>query len=171
MKKITITAVLMSALLLGACSSLNTTQPPTHHQLKSQHNSQSEQAIRSVMQHYQDAMRSADIDGIASVLHPDVITTFQDRLTAKGKAQVLQNYQGTFAAMDFGTIEYVIDDIAVEGDLAMVATIHPVGSYVISKQDGSRHLDYNRELFILKKFQGEWLIYRYMYNQTPKQAS
>ncbi|PNP97170.1 nuclear transport factor 2 family protein [Moraxella sp. RCAD0137] len=165
-------AIPMAAVILSACAATPSVTQPVIVSTNTPSVTQqaNEAAVRAVMQRYQQAMRTADVDGIASVLHPDVVTTFQDRLTAKGKAQVLQNYQGTFAAMDFGTIDYVIDDIVVDDQLAMVATIHPVGSYVTNKKDGSRHLDHNRELFILKQSQGDWLIYRYMYNQTPEQA-
>lgn len=131
---------------------------------------QDEQAIRALLVRYEQAMRQGDQAGIAATLHDDVVTTFQGKLTARGKAAVLQGYDASFVAMDFSTITYLVDEINVSGDLAVLSTYHPVDSFVVNKHTGKKILDHNRELFVLKKVAGQWRIYRYMYNQTPEQA-
>ena len=130
----------------------------------------SKQQIVDLLSRYQQAMRHADMSGISATLHDDVVTTFQGKLTARGKSAVLENYQSTFQEMDFSEIEYLVDDIDVSQDLAVLSTYHPAGSFVTHKKDHKRIMDHNSELFALKKVQGQWLIYRYMFNQTPEQA-
>ena len=128
------------------------------------------QQIIELLQRYQQAMRTADIEGIAATLHEDVVTTFQGKLTARGKVAVLKSYQATFQAMDFTQIEYLVDEIDVSNGLAVLSTYHPVDSFVTNKQNQQKIMDHNRELFVLKEVAGQWLIVRYMYNQTPEQA-
>lgn len=128
------------------------------------------QAVEKVMQNYQQAMRTADLNGIASTLHDEAVTTFQGKLTTRGKADILKSYQATFQAMDFSSIEYLIDQIDVDQNLAVVSTYHSIDSFVTNKKTNKKILDFNRELFVLKNEKGQWLISRYMYNQTPEQA-
>ncbi|MDO5291035.1 MAG: nuclear transport factor 2 family protein [Pseudomonadota bacterium] len=169
----------ITALALAACASTpptapsaasSATSPSRSVQAPATAQADERQAVLNLMQRYQQAMRNANLPGIAATLHDDVVTTFADRLTARGKAAVLQNYQATFAAIDFAGIEYLIDDVAVSHDLAVVSTYHPVGAFVTHKSDQKKIPDHNRELFVLKKVQDQWLIQRYMFNQTPEQA-
>ena len=82
----------------------------------------------------------------------------------------MENYHTTFEEMDFSEIDYLVDEIDVSQDLAVLSTYHAVDSFVTRKKDHKKIMDHNRELFALKKVQGQWLIYRYMFNQTPEQA-
>lgn len=162
--------VLPLALLTTACSqnqlpAAQNSAMPAHTQ-----HLESKQEIINLLKRYQQAMRTADLEGIAATLHDEVVTTFQGKPTTRGKSAVIQNYRANFQAMDFSGIEYLIDEIDTAQDLAVVSTYHPVGSFVTNKKERKKIMDHNRELFVLKKLQGQWLIYRYMYNQTPKQA-
>ncbi|MDO4248837.1 MAG: nuclear transport factor 2 family protein [Neisseria sp.] len=158
------------ALLATACSQDNLPAAPNTAISAHTHHLESRQEIINLLKRYQQAMRTADLQGIAATLHDEVVTTFQGKLTVRGKSAVMQNYQVNFQTMDFSGIEYLIDEINTSQDLAVISTYHPVGSFVTHKKDRKKIMDHNRELFVLKKVQGQWLIYRYMYNQTPEQA-
>lgn len=162
------TMVALALLATASCAHHHPQQATS--KLSATSSAENKQQIVDVLNHYQQAMRNADIAGISATLHDDVVTTFQGKLTTRGKAAVLEGYQSTFQAMDFSEIEYLVDDIEVSQDLAVVSTYHPVGSFVTHKKDQKKIMDHNRELFALKKVQGQWLIYRYMFNQTPEQA-
>ena len=162
-------STMLALALLVTASCAHQPQQATS-QLSASSSAENKQQIADLLNRYQQAMRSADIPGISATLHDDVVTTFQGKLTTRGKAAVLEGYQSTFQAMDFSEIEYLVDDIEVSQDLAVVSTYHPVGSVVTHKKDQKKIMDHNRELFALKKVQGQWLIYRYMFNQTPEQA-
>ncbi|MCI7479994.1 YybH family protein [[Pasteurella] aerogenes] len=150
---------------VAACSSQTSTQNAS-----ALNQPAAKQAVEQVMQRYQQAMRNADLNGIASTLDDNAVITFQGKLTTRGKADILKGYQATFNAMDFSNIEYLIDEINVDQHLAVVSTYHEVGSFVTNKKSHKKILDHNRELFVLKNENGQWLISRYMYNQTPEQA-
>ncbi len=171
MKKQIVNAMLSMAMVgtLAACSQTSLSLINDNDALSEKQMS-SQQAVKEVMQRYQQAMRTANIDGIASTLHDDIVTTFQGKLTHRGKAEVVKGYQATFQAMDFSSIEYLIDSLNVDQNLAVVATYHAKGSFVMNKKTNKKVLDHNRELFVLKNEKGQWLISRYMYNQTPEQA-
>lgn len=161
----------MLALVLLVTASCAQVQPQQENTtLSATSSTESKQEIVDLLARYQQAMRQADIPGISSTLHDDVVTTFQGKLTARGKAAVMENYHTTFEEMDFSEIDYLVDEIDVSQDLAVLSTYHAVDSFVTRKKDHKKIMDHNRELFALKKVQGQWLIYRYMFNQTPEQA-
>ena len=97
-------STMLALALLVTASCAHQPQQATS-QLSTSSSAENKQQIVDVLNHYQQAMRNADIAGISATLHDDVVTTFQGKLTTRGKAAVLEGYQSTFQAMDFAEIE------------------------------------------------------------------
>ena len=55
-------------------------------------------------------------------------------------------------------------------DIAIVRTHHPVGQTELHLDDGSKTLDFNREIFVLKRTGSEWKIILYTFTTQPKQG-
>jgi hypothetical protein len=53
--------------------------------------------------------------------------------------------------------------------VAIVRIHHPVGQTELFLADGSKKLDDNREIFVLRRLGGEWKIMLYMFNTQPRQ--
>jgi hypothetical protein len=51
-----------------------------------------------------------------------------------------------------------------------VRTHHPVGQTEFFLKDRSKKLDFNREIFILRRLVGDWKIILYTFNTQPKQG-
>ena len=58
----------------------------------------------------------------------------------------------------------------VYGDIALVRTHHLKGQTELHIKDGSKTLDFNRELFILRKTGPGWKIIFYSFNTQPQQG-
>jgi ketosteroid isomerase-like protein len=78
-------------------------------------------------------------------------------------------YEALFKEIKF-TTDFQYDAVDVHGDLAIVRTHHPVGQVEVSLKDGSQKLDFNREIFVLRRIGGDWKIVLYTFNTQPRQG-
>jgi hypothetical protein len=54
--------------------------------------------------------------------------------------------------------------------VAIVRTHHPVGQTELHLKDRSKTLDFNREIFVLRRMGTEWKIVLYTFNTQPRQG-
>lgn len=54
--------------------------------------------------------------------------------------------------------------------MAIVRTHHPVGSTELCLKDGSRKLDFNREVFVLRRLGAGWKIILDTFNTQPRRG-
>jgi hypothetical protein len=79
------------------------------------------------------------------------------------------SYEALFKEIKF-TTDFQYDAVDIYGELAIVRTHHPVGQVEVSVRDGSRKLDFNREIFVLRKIDNDWKIILYTFNTQPRQG-
>ncbi len=117
--------------------------------------------IRNLMQTYQRGLNGADVNLVRSVYADDAIFIPQPFPTATGIKDILALYSDFFSKMDVD-VQFDILEIEVSGDLGFVhtrsrGTITPKGQ----KPEAGEG---NREIFVVKKIDGNWKFYRYMFN-------
>ncbi len=117
--------------------------------------------IQNLIQTYQRGLNGADVGVVKSVYADDAVFIGQPFPTATGIEQIVSLYSDVLSKMDFD-VQFDILEIELSGDLGFVhtrsrGTITPKGQ----EPNGSEG---NREIFVLKKIDGEWKIYRYIFN-------
>ncbi len=113
------------------------------------------------MQTYQRSLNEANLDLVKRVYADDAIFIGQPFPTATGVDEIVALYADFLSKLDFN-VEFEILEVELGDDLGFVrtrshGTIVPKGQ----KAGGSEG---NRELFVLKKMEGSWKVYRYIFN-------
>ena len=86
--------------------------------------------------------------------------------SAIGTDNIQKSYEFIFSQIQLN-VEFYIDEIVVEGDMAFAVTSSK-GTTLIHAS-GDTVPEANRELFVFEKLNEEWKIARYMFNKTePK---
>jgi uncharacterized protein (TIGR02246 family) len=120
-------------------------------------------AIEQLLFSYRDALNASSTTDVLPLYTDDGIFMPTNGPTAIGLEQLKDSYDMVFKNIRLH-IEFYIDEIEIEGDLAFARTsskgttlIHATGQTVPEE---------NRELFVLQKLNGLWKISRYMFNKT-----
>lgn len=124
-------------------------------------------AIKHVIQSYGKALNNADVKDAVAVYADNAILMPDKLPTVKGRAALKAFYRRTFKKIKFHT-RFTIDGISVFGDHAVVRTHHLKGSTL--RINGVSKPDTDREIFVLKRINGQWKIWRYMFNKNGKKA-
>ena len=117
--------------------------------------------IRNLLQTYQRALNEADLDLVRSVYAKDAVIIGQPFPTATGIDAILALYADFLSKLDFN-VQFDLLEMELTDDLGFIrtrshGTIVPKGQ----KPAGSEG---NREIFIVKKIEGAWKFYRYIFN-------
>jgi uncharacterized protein (TIGR02246 family) len=117
--------------------------------------------IRNLLKTYQRALNEADLDLVRSVYAKDAVVIGQPFPTATGIEAILALYADFLSKLDFN-VQFDLLEIELRDDLGFIrtrshGTIVPKGQ----KPTGSEG---NREIFIVKKIEGAWKFYRYIFN-------
>jgi uncharacterized protein (TIGR02246 family) len=117
--------------------------------------------IRNLLQTYQRGLNEANLDLVRSVYADDAVVIGQPFPTATGIKAILSLYADFLAKLDFN-VQFDLLEQELSGDLGYIrtrshGTIVPKGQ----KPAGSEG---NREIFIVKRIQGAWKLYRYIFN-------
>ena len=117
--------------------------------------------IKNLLQTYQRGLNEANLDLVRSVYTDDAVVIGQPFPTATGIEAILSLYADFLSKLDFN-VQFDLLELEVSGDLGYIrtrshGTIVPKGQ----KPAGSEG---NREIFIVKKIQGAWKFYRYIFN-------
>ncbi|SAL32114.1 hypothetical protein AWB70_02092 [Caballeronia cordobensis] len=95
------------------------------------------------------------------------VAEWNGKRTLATRQQKIDAYDSVFRIAKFNTVlDY--DSIDVYGDTAVVRTHHQRGSVVVL--NGKNVLDYNREVFVLRKTDGKWKIVLYTFNTDAVQG-
>ncbi len=119
------------------------------------------QEIQNLLENYQRGLNEGDVDVVRSVYADDAVFIGQPVPTATGKDEIVALYADVFSKLDFN-VQFDIQDIELSGDLGFVRT-RSHGTIVPKGQDPQGG-EGNREVFVLKKIDGEWKFYRYIFN-------
>ena len=118
---------------------------------------------------YQNALNSADTKEILSLFSEESYSQWNDKLTADTTEKRKEQYDSLFKKEKFKT-NFAFDTIWINGDTAVVRTHHHKGTVVTDVVNNKKLLDFNREVFVLKKESGRWSIFLYTFNTNPLQG-
>jgi ketosteroid isomerase-like protein len=126
-----------------------------------------QQAVYDVVDHYQNALNTKDTQAIVGLFADPSVAEWNNKRTYATTDQRVAGYDALFKIAAF-TTHFAYDAIDVYGDTAIVRTHHHVGAAVM--ENGKKVIDYNREVFVLRKIDGAWKIILYTFNTDPKQG-
>jgi ketosteroid isomerase-like protein len=125
--------------------------------------------VKAVVERYQDGLNSSDFARIRPVFAPDAVAEWNEKATVIGVEAMAKPYEELFKEIKFNT-DFQYDAVDLYGDVAIVRTHHPVGQTELHLKDGSKTLDFNREIFVLRRMGTEWKIMLYTFNTQPRQG-
>ncbi|BCF92639.1 MULTISPECIES: YybH family protein [Paraburkholderia] len=123
--------------------------------------------VYDVVDRYQNGLNTKDTDAIVNLFADNSVAEWNDKTTYATRQQKIDGYNALFRKVNFST-QFAYDAIDVDGDIGIVRTHHHVGATYIEK--GKKVADHNRELFVLRRQDGQWKIILYMFNTDPKQG-
>jgi ketosteroid isomerase-like protein len=97
------------------------------------------------------------------------VAEWNEKATVVGVDAMAGPYEELFKTTKF-TTDFQFDAVDLHGDIAIVRTHHPIGQTELSLKDGSKKLDMNREIFVLKRFGSDWEIILYTFTTQPRQG-
>lgn len=125
--------------------------------------------IKAVVERYQGGLNSSDFAKIRPLFARDAVAEWNEKATVIGVDAMATPYENLFKKIKFNT-DFQYDAVDVYGDVAIVRTHHPIGQTEYIIKDGSRNLDLNREIFVLRRFGTEWRIILYTFTTQPRQG-
>jgi ketosteroid isomerase-like protein len=110
--------------------------------------------VKAVVESYQDGLNGSDFSKIRPLFAPDAVAEWNEKATVVGVEAMAKPYEDLFKAIKFNT-DFQYDAVDVFGDVAIVRTHHPVGQTELILKDMSKKLDFNREVFVLRRIDGD----------------
>jgi len=127
---------------------------------------QEKENIEKLLGEYQKSLNTSDAKLAQSLYSKDGIFMPTEAPSGIGSEGILKSYEYVFSQIQLN-IEFFIEEIQVEGDMAFAVTSSK-GTTLIHAT-GDTIPEANRELFVFEKVDGNWKIARYMFNKTePK---
>ncbi|MDH5568093.1 MAG: nuclear transport factor 2 family protein [Myxococcales bacterium] len=117
--------------------------------------------IQNLLHSYERGLNEGDPMLIRSVYADDAIFIGQPFPTATGIDEIIALYSDFLSTLDFD-VEFEVQEVELSGDLGFVRTrshgsITPKGQ----KPEGGEG---NREIFVVKRRDGDWKFFRYIFN-------
>ncbi|HEV2613611.1 MAG TPA: hypothetical protein VGV92_02755 [Gammaproteobacteria bacterium] len=126
------------------------------------------QEARNFLGYYHQLLLKQDVDGIAKIWTQDGLLMMPTWAVASKSNGLLQkDYTAVFNAITIDSSPEFMQ-INVLTPTHVIVTLNAIGIETV-KKTGERHLDPNREIFILAKINGEWKIQYYMFNQRVEE--
>jgi len=119
--------------------------------------------IKSVIKAYEKALNGSEVSNVIKNYAEDGVFMPSGKPTSIGRENVIKAYQHVFKALDLN-VTFHFDEIVRRGDLAFVRTTSDGKIKLLDKN--ITIINQSRELFVMKKIDGDWKIYRYMFNET-----
>jgi uncharacterized protein (TIGR02246 family) len=117
--------------------------------------------IKNLLRTYQRCLNEANVELVKSVYTDDAVVIGQPFPTATGIHAILSLYADFLSKLDF-KVQFDLLEQELSGDLGYIRT-RSHGS-IVPKGEKPTDGEGNREIFILKKIQGEWKFHRYIFN-------
>ena len=125
---------------------------------------------KTVVERYQQGLNSSDFNIIRPLFALDAVAEWNEKGTVIGIDAMAGPYEALFKKAKF-TTDFQYDAVDLPADsIAIVRTHHPVGQTELHLADGSKTLDFNREIFVLKRTGSEWKIILYTFTTQPRQG-
>jgi uncharacterized protein (TIGR02246 family) len=117
--------------------------------------------IKNLLRTYQRALNEGKVDLAKSVYADDAIVIGQPFPTAIGIKAIAALYAGFLSKLDFN-VEFNLLELELSGDLGFIRT--QSRGTIVPKGQKAAGGEGNREIFIVKKINGAWKFYRYIFN-------
>lgn len=127
--------------------------------------SPSHDAVSKLILRYGAELNRSNTPAIVGLYTDDGVFMPAGAPTATGPAQLTAAYGAVFQAIKLA-VEFGIEEIEVHGDIAFARTISR--GHVTILSNGHTQPEENRELFILRRVEGSWMIARYLFNQPRR---
>jgi uncharacterized protein (TIGR02246 family) len=117
--------------------------------------------IKSLLRTYQRGLNEANLDLVRSVYAKDAVVIGQPFPTATGIEAILALYADFLSKLDFN-VQFDLLEMELRDDLGFIRT----GSHgtIVPKGQKPAGSEGNREIFIVKKIESAWKLYRYIFN-------
>ena len=125
-------------------------------------NQQCKTDIKALIKSYEKALNSSNVDKVMRLYAKDGVFMPSAKPTSQGQNQVRTAYQHVFSDLDLD-VNFHIDEIVWRDDIAFVRTVSD-GKIKLLKKDITLKNN-SRELFVMKRIDDDWKIYRYMFNE------
>ncbi|MCB0106723.1 MAG: SgcJ/EcaC family oxidoreductase [Caldilineaceae bacterium] len=117
--------------------------------------------IRILLQTYQRSLNEANVELVKSVYADDAIFIGQPFPTATGIDEIVSLYADFLTNLDFN-VEFEILEVELGDNLGFVRTRS--SGTIVPKGQTPQSSEGNREIFVVKKIEGAWKFYRYIFN-------
>ena len=117
--------------------------------------------IQILLQTYQRSLNEANVDLVKSVYADDAIFIGQPFPIATGIDEIVSLYSDFLTKLDFN-VEFEILEVELGDNLGFVRT-RSHGT-IVPKGLTPKGSEGNREVFVVKKIDGAWKFYRYIFN-------
>ena len=117
--------------------------------------------IQILLQTYQRSLNEANVDLVKSVYADDAIFIGQPFPTATGVEEIVSLYADFLSKLDFN-VEFELLEVELGDSLGFVRT-RSIGT-IVPKGQTPEGSEGNREIFVVKKIDGAWKFYRYIFN-------
>ena len=125
----------------------------------------SHDAVAALILRYGAELNRSNTPAIVKLYTDDGVFMPAGAPTATGPAQLQSAYDAVFAAIKLA-VEFDIEEIEVQSDIAFARTTSRGQVTILS--NGHTQPEENRELFILRRVEGRWMIARYLFNQPRR---
>lgn len=119
----------------------------------------------ALLRQYENELNAGSTAAIVRLYTPDGIFMPSGAPTATGSTELRASYEAVFAAIKLQVV-FTIDELEIHGDVAFARTTSRGQVTVLA--NGQTQAEENRELFILRREEGRWLIARYLFNQPRR---
>ncbi len=126
-----------------------------------------QQAAYDVVHRYETLLNAGDTAGILKLYAPDSVAEWNDKPSFVTEAEKKEAYDALFKVAKFSTV-FGYASVNAYGDTAVVRTFHHEGATVL--EGGKKVVDLNREVFVLRRMDGEYKITLYIFNTNPVQG-
>ena len=128
-----------------------------------------QRSAKTLVERCQAALNKSDFSTIRTFFAPGAVAECNDKRTMIGVDAMRAPYESLFKTTKFST-DFQFNAADVYGDIAIVRTHHPVGQTEVAIRTGKKTLDFNREIFVLRRFGPDWKIIRYTFSHRPLQG-
>lgn len=121
--------------------------------------------IETLLQTYQRSLNEGNVDLVRSVYADDAVLIGQPFPTATGKEAIVAMYADFLSKLDFN-VKFEVLEVELVDNLGFIRT-KSTGT-IVPKGQTPTASEGNREIFVLKKINGAWKFYRYIFNAEIK---
>ncbi|MBM4783266.1 MAG: SgcJ/EcaC family oxidoreductase [Archangiaceae bacterium] len=119
------------------------------------------QEIQKLMETYERSLNEANVELVKSVYADDAIFIGAPFPTATGREAIVALYADFLSKLDF-KVKFEVLEVELADNLGFVRT--KSSGTIVPKGQTPRGSEGNREVFVVKKSNGAWKFYRYIFN-------